>query len=63
MREDLVYASGHLRKPMSSATVPCKFRGPGIECPREEFMTEKCNTCGWNPTVEAERIARLKRNG
>ena len=61
MREDLVYASGHLRKPISSDTVPCKFRGTGVECPKGDFEAGVCGTCGWNPIVEAERIKRLKK--
>ena len=59
MKEDLVYANGHLKK--SYDTVSCKFRGPWIECPRGDIKAGMCDRCGWNPMVEAERIARLKK--
>ena len=35
---------------------PCKYR-LGIECGN---WGDECERCGWNPTVEAERIAKLK---
>lgn len=45
----------NLKKVASAATVPCKYRGTGIECPKSEFHRNICGTCGWNPLVEATR--------
>lgn len=40
-------------------TKPCIFRGAGIECPKDEFNTEKCDSCGWNPLIERKRVKRI----
>lgn len=45
----------NVKKVSSAATVPCKFRGTGIECPKSDFRRGLCESCGWNPLVEAER--------
>ena len=34
----------------------CKFRN-GVECSKYD---QHCETCGWNPTVEAGRIKDIK---
>lgn len=56
-----------IKKVSSAATVPCKYRGTGIECPNSDFRRGLCESCGWNPLVEAERIAEImekeKRHG
>lgn len=52
--------SKKIKKPTSSSTVPCKFRGTGIECPTSDFSSMRCENCGWNPDVEEKRIERLK---
>lgn len=54
-----IYDCGHLRKANSAETHPCLFRGPTIECPKEEFNTEKCDSCGWNPIVEQKRKEKM----
>ena len=59
MREIPTYANGNLRK--ANDTVSCKFRGVGIECPRGDFRAGLCEVCGWNPLIEADRIARLRK--
>ena len=60
MSESFIYfPCGHLRKPNSAETRPCIFRGPGVECPKDEFNTEKCDSCGWNPLVEKNRKEKI----
>ena len=58
MKDSLVYKNGHLKKP-NNDVIPCKFRGTGIECKKSDFKSGFCKFCGWNPQVEADRIARL----
>ena len=60
MKDELVYANGHLKK-HTFDTVACKYRGTGVECPKSEVRSGLCEFCGWNPKVEASRIARLKK--
>ena len=36
----------------------CKYRGGGIVC--SMGYLDNCETCGWNPTVEAERKKKLR---
>lgn len=59
MKENLVYANGNLKKPCNDV-ISCKFRGIGVECERSDWRSGFCEFCGWNPKVEADRIARLK---
>lgn len=41
-------------------TLSCRFRGVGVICTREEYKNGKCDSCGWNPLVEAERTKEIK---
>lgn len=43
-------------------TLSCKFRGVAIICTRDDIKNNKCETCGWNPLVEADRIKEIKKN-
>lgn len=36
----------------------CKYRGGGIVC--SMGYLDNCETCGWNPAVEAERKKNLR---
>lgn len=45
----------------SSDVVSCKYRGHAIECPKADFRAEICERCGWNPMIEADRKAKLKK--
>lgn len=56
-----VYPNGDIRKVPSSETVPCKYRGAGIECPKGDAKADVCKSCGWNPLVEMKRIDDAKK--
>ena len=45
----------NIKKPPSAATLPCKYRGAGIECPVPDYWSSRCESCGWNPKIESER--------
>jgi len=47
--------SKSLKKVTSAATLPCKYRGTGIECPVKDVADKLCPTCGWNYDVEDQR--------
>ena len=49
----------NVKKVSSAATIPCKFRGAAVECPKSDFRIGLCETCGWNPLVEADRKVRV----
>jgi len=49
-----------IRKIPSSETVPCKYRGTGVECPKKD-VKNGCTKCGWNPIVEYDRIEEAKK--
>ena len=61
MKENLVYKNGHLKKP-SNDVMSCKFRGIGVECERSDWRSGFCEFCGWNPKVQADRIARMMKD-
>lgn len=48
-----------VKKVSSAATVPCKYRGTSVECPKSDFHRGKCVSCGWNQKVEEKRKARI----
>jgi hypothetical protein len=49
----------NVKKVTSAATLPCKYRGSGIECPIRDVADNLCPTCGWNYDVEADRIKEI----
>ena len=52
----------NVKKVTSADTVPCKFRGKWVECPKVDIKRSVCECCGWNPVIEAERKA-ARTNG
>jgi hypothetical protein len=59
MKDRLINSAGRLKK--QNDTIPCKFRGEHIECPRPDFRAGFCKYCGWNPLVEADRKAKVMK--
>lgn len=53
-------SGGNIRKAPSSETVPCKYRGAGVECPKLDARSG-CTKCGWNAVVEMNRIEEIKK--
>lgn len=49
----------NVKKVTSAETVPCKYRGKHVECPKSDFKRNLCEYCGWNPIIEAARKARI----
>ena len=47
--------SRNIKKVPSTDTVPCTYRGTGVECPKADKKAG-CTKCGWNPVVEYNRI-------
>ena len=55
--------SKSLKKVTSAATLPCKYRGTGIECPVKDVADKLCVTCGWNYDVEDQRKKEIMGRG
>ena len=45
-------------RPVGTTVAMCQYRKTGVECPLKD---RDCEVCGWNPKVETNRIARLKK--
>lgn len=52
--------SDGIKKAPSIDTVPCKYRGNWVECPKKD-VRNGCTKCGWNPIVEMNRIDEAKK--
>jgi len=39
--------------------VNCIYRRGAVDCTAAEVMMHCCDTCGWNPNVEEERIEKI----